>query len=368
MHIAFLYTIMYNNSHIYFLKGSIVMIKVGILGATGYAGAELVRLLCAHKHAEITMLASKSYAGQKMSEVIPSLRGICDIVLEEADPDVAAKKCDVVFTALPHGVSHEVIKELYEKGLKVVDLSGDFRYNDLKVYEEWYGVEHACPELLEKSVYGLCELHREEIKKSNLIGNPGCYTTCSILGLAPLVAEGIVETKNIIIDAKSGVSGAGRGLALQTHFAECTETMKAYKVATHRHTSEIEQELSLLAGEDITLSFTPHLIPMKRGIFVTEYANLKKPYKKEELLEIYKEFYKDEKFIRVLDTLPEVKNITGSNYVDIGLTVDERLNRVIVIATIDNLIKGAAGQAIQNMNLLFDLPEYEGLDRPGFYV
>ena len=344
------------------------MIRVGVLGATGYAGGELVRLLCSHKDAEITMLASKTYAGQKFSEIVPSLRGICDIVLEEADVDVAAKKCDVVFTALPHGVSHEVISKLHSRGLKVVDLSGDFRYNDIKVYEEWYGVEHACPELLAESVYGLCELHREEIKNSTLIGNPGCYTTCSILGLAPLVAKGVVETKNIIIDAKSGVSGAGRGLSLQTHFVECTETMKAYKVATHRHTSEIEQELSLLAGEDIILSFTPHLVPMKRGILVTEYANLKKPYTKEELLEIYKEFYKNEKFVRVLDTLPEIKNITGSNFVDIGLTVDERLNRVIVVAVIDNLIKGAAGQAIQNMNLLFGLPEYEGLDQAGYYI
>jgi len=344
------------------------MIKVGILGATGYAGAELVRLLCSHKNAEITMLASKTYAGQKMSDVFTSLRGICDIVLEEANADVAAKKCDVVFTALPHGVSHEAIKELRAKGLKVIDLSGDFRYNDIEVYKEWYGVDHACPELLEESVYGLCELHREEIKKTELIGNPGCYTTCSILGLAPLVKEGVIDTKNIIIDAKSGVSGAGRGLALQTHFAECTETMKAYKVATHRHTSEIEQELSILAGEDIILSFTPHLVPMKRGILVTEYANLKKPYTKEELLEIYKNFYKDEKFVRVLDTLPEIKNITGSNYVDIGLTVDPRLNRVIVVAVIDNLVKGAAGQAVQNMNLLFGLPEDEGLDFAGYYI
>ncbi len=344
------------------------MIRVGVLGATGYAGAELVRLLCAHKNVEITSLASKTYTGQKMSDVMPSLRGICDIVLEEADAEHASEKCDVVFTALPHGVSHKVIKELCEKGLKVIDLSGDFRYNDLNVYKEWYGVEHACPELLEKSVYGLCELHRDEIKKSSLIGNPGCYTTCSILGLAPLLKEGIVETKNIIIDAKSGVSGAGRSLSLQTHFAECTETMKAYKVATHRHTSEIEQELSILANEEIILSFTPHLVPMKRGILVTEYANLKKPYTKEELLDIYKNFYKGEKFVRILDTLPEIKNVTGSNYVDISLTVDKRLNRVIVVAVIDNLIKGAAGQAIQNMNLLFDLPEYEGLDRPGYYV
>ncbi len=345
------------------------MIRVGILGATGYAGAELVRILSAHKHTEITMLASKSYAGQKMSEVYPSLLGVCDVVLEEADSAAAARKCDVVFTALPHGVSHEVISALYEKGLKVIDLSGDFRYDDICVYEAWYGVSHACPELLKKSVYGLCELHRDEIKKTRLVGNPGCYTTCSILGLAPLLKHGLVETKNIIIDAKSGVSGAGRGLGLDYHFVECTENLKAYKVATHRHTSEIEQELSNLAGEEIMLSFTPHLVPMKRGIFATEYANLKAPMTKEELIAVYKEFYKDEPFVRVYETgLPESNHVSGSNFVDIGLEVDKRLNRVIVVSAIDNLIKGAAGQAVQNMNLLFGLDETEGLKTAGFYM
>ncbi len=345
------------------------MIRVGVLGATGYAGAELVRLLSSHKNTEITMLASKSFAGQKMSDVYPSMVGVCDIVLEESDVDKAAEKCDVVFTALPHGVSHEVISALYAKGLKVIDLSGDFRYNDIKVYEEWYKVEHACPELLKESVYGLCELHRDEIKKARLIGNPGCYTTCSILGLAPLLAKGLVETKNIIIDAKSGVTGAGRGLALDYHFCECTESMKAYKVATHRHTSEIEQELSLLAGEDIKLSFTPHLVPMKRGIFATEYANLKKTATTEELIAIYKEFYKDEPFVRIYENgLPESNHVAGSNFVDIGLTVDKRLGRVIVISAIDNLVKGAAGQAVQNMNLLFGLPETEGLSGAGYYL
>lgn len=345
------------------------MIRAGILGATGYAGAELVRLLTNHKDVTITMLASKTYAGKKMSEVYPYLKGVCDIVLEEADAKVAAKKCDVVFTALPHGVSHEVIKALYSEGLRVIDLSGDFRYNDIHVYEEWYGVSHSCPELLEKSVYGLCELHREEIKKARLIGNPGCYTTCSILGLAPLLKNGVIDTKNIIIDAKSGVSGAGRGLNLAYHFCECTETMKAYKVATHRHTSEIEQELSLIAGEEIKLSFTPHLVPMKRGIYATEYANLKKPYTKEELIKMYKDFYKDEKFVRIYENaLPENNHVSGSNFVDIGLEVDERLGRVVVVSNIDNLIKGAAGQAVQNMNIMFSLPEDEALSGAGFYM
>lgn len=345
------------------------MIRVGVLGATGYAGAELVRLLTVHKHTEITMLASKSYAGQKMSEVYPSLRGICDIVLEDADAETAAKKCDVVFTALPHGVSHQVISALYEKGLKVIDLSGDFRYNDIETYKKWYGVDHACPELLNESVYGLCELHRDEIKKTRLVGNPGCYTTCSILGLAPLLKRGLVEAKNIIIDAKSGVTGAGRGLAIDYHFCECVDSMKAYKIATHRHTSEIEQELSLLAGEEIMLSFTPHLVPMKRGIYATEYANLKKTCKKEELIALYKEFYKNEPFVRVYEKgIPESNHVSGSNFVDIGLEVDERLGRVVVVSAIDNLVKGAAGQAVQNMNILFGLEETEGLLSAGYYM
>ncbi|MBR5156242.1 MAG: N-acetyl-gamma-glutamyl-phosphate reductase [Clostridia bacterium] len=345
------------------------MIRVGILGATGYAGVELVRLLSAHKEVTLTMLVSQSYKGMKISEVYPSLRGVCDIVCEELDAEKAAKNCDVVFTALPHGASKEVIPSLYEKGLKVIDLSGDFRYNDKEVYAAWYGQEHSSPELLDVSVYGLPELHREEIKKTTLIGNPGCYTTCSIMGLAPLLANKAIETKNIIIDAKSGVSGAGRSLSIDNHFCECTESLKAYKVATHRHTSEIEQELSLVAGEDITLSFTPHLIPMKRGILATIYANLKKPYTKDELIKMVKDFYKDEYFVRVYDSgLPETNHVAGSNFIDIGLEVDTRLNRVIIISAIDNLIKGAAGQAVQNMNLLFGFDETEGLKNAGLYL
>lgn len=345
------------------------MIKVGILGATGYAGSELVRLLLGHSEAELTMLTSKSYEGKKYSEVYPAMRGICDMVLESPEPEVVARKCDVVFTALPHGASKEIIPKLYEKGLKVIDLSGDFRYNDPKVYEAWYKTPHSSPQLLAESVYGMPELHREEICKSRLIGNPGCYTTCSILGLAPLVQAGVVELKNIIIDAKSGVSGAGRGLGQAYHFCECTETMKAYKVATHRHTSEIEQELSLLAGSDITLSFTPHLVPMKRGIFATIYANLKEKKSHDELIGLYQAFYKDEPFVRVYEEgLPESNRVSGSNFVDIGLCVDERLGRVIVCSALDNLIKGAAGQAIQNMNLICGLPETMGLQAPGLYI
>ncbi|MBQ9915297.1 MAG: N-acetyl-gamma-glutamyl-phosphate reductase [Clostridia bacterium] len=345
------------------------MIRVGILGATGYAGSELVRLLLQHGGVELTMLTSKSYEGQKMSEVYPALKGVCDITLSSPEPEKVKENCDVVFTALPHGASKEVIPKLYELGLKVIDLSGDYRYNDQAVYEAWYKQPHSSPELLKESVYGLPELHRDEIKKTRLVGNPGCYTTCSILGLAPLLKNGAVSCKHIIIDAKSGVSGAGRGLAVDYHFCECTENMKAYKVATHRHTSEIEQELSLVAGEDITLSFTPHLVPMKRGIYATIYAELTEMKSKEELLSMYHEFYKDEPFVRIYDEgLPESNHVSGSNFVDIGLCVDERLGRVIIISTIDNLVKGAAGQAIQNMNLICGFPETQGLLGAGFYL
>lgn len=346
------------------------MLKVGVLGGTGYAGIETVRLLCRHDGVEITRIVSQSFAGQKISDVYQNLRGICDVTCCALDVDDIAENCDLVFTALPHGASKEVIPALYERGLKIIDLSGDFRYNDVEVYEKWYGAPHSSPELLKESVYGLCELHREEIRTSRLIGNPGCYTTCSILALAPLVKNGLIDNKHIIIDAKSGVTGAGRGLALPNMFCECTENMKAYKIATHRHTSEIEQELSLLAGEDIILSFTPHLAPMKRGILATCYADLKDAQSVEALVEVYKKFYQKEKFVRIYAAgeLPEIKHITGSNYVGIGLAVDPRMQRVIVVSCIDNLVKGAAGQAVQNMNLLCGFPEDTGLCEAGFYL
>lgn len=346
------------------------MIKAGILGGTGYAGIETVRLLLKHPHAEITRIVSHSCAGTEISELYPNLKGICDIKCTELDVEDIAKNCDVVFTALPHGASKEVIPALYEKGIKIIDLSGDFRYNDVKVYEKWYGQRHSSPQLLKESVYGLCELHRDEIKGATLIGNPGCYTTCSILALAPLAKYGIADNTSFIIDAKSGVTGAGRGLNLPNLFCECTESMKAYKIATHRHTSEIEQELSLLAGEEIILSFTPHLAPMKRGIFATCYANLKEKHSAEEVAELYNEFYKGERFVRVYPagSLPEIKHITGSNYAAIGIAVDERLNRVIVVSCIDNLVKGAAGQAVQNMNILFGFDEAAGLGDVGMYL
>lgn len=345
------------------------MIKAAVLGATGYAGIELVRLLTNHPEVSIEVLGSKTFQGQKISDVYQNFRHILEKECEELDLE-AVSACDVAFTALPHGASKSVIPSLLEKGLKVIDLSGDYRYDDAKVYEQWYGQPHSSPELLKESVYGLCELHRDKIRTARLIGNPGCYTTCSILGTAPLLANGAGETKNIIIDAKSGVTGAGRGLGLAYHFCECTENTKAYKIASHRHTSEIEQELSNIAGEEIILSFTPHLIPQKRGILATIYVNLKKPYTTEEIVRMYQDYYKDEFFIRVKEAgqLPETKHVAGSNFVDIGVCVDKRLNRAVIVSAIDNIVKGAAGQAVQNMNLMFGLEEGTGLKTAGFYL
>ena len=309
------------------------MIKAAVLGATGYAGIELVRLLTSHPEVSIEILGSHSFAGQKISDVYKNFNHVLEKECEELDLDKVGA-CDVAFTALPHGASKSVIPSLLEKGLKVIDLSGDYRYDDAAVYEKWYGEKHSSPELLKESVYGLPELHRDKIKNARLIGNPGCYTTCSILGTVPLLANKIAETKNIIVDAKSGVTGAGRGLKLQNSFCECTENMKAYKVATHRHTSEIEQELSNVAGEEIMISF------------------------------------KDEFFVRVKEVgdLPETKHVAGSNFVDIGVCYDERLQRAVVVSSLDNIVKGAAGQAVQNMNLLFGLDEKTALTNPGFYL
>lgn len=345
------------------------MIKVAVLGATGYAGIEIVRILSAHPEVKLEVLGSHSFDGQDISEVYGNFAHVLDMTCEELDLDRVAQ-CDVAFTALPHGASKDVIPSLIEKGLKVIDMSGDFRYDDIKVYEEWYGQEHSSPELLEEAVYGLCELYRDKVKSARLVGNPGCYTSCSILGAYPILKSGLGNSKNIIVDAKSGVTGAGRGLGLGTHFCECTENTKAYKVATHRHTSEIEQELSKAAGEEVMISFTPHLIPQKRGILSTIYVNLNKPCTTEEVVKVYKEFYKDEYFIRVKDAgkLPETKHVAGSNFVDIGIVVDERLNRAVIVSAIDNLGKGAASQAVQNMNIMFGLDEKTGIANAGFYL
>jgi len=346
------------------------MIKVGVIGATGYVGIEIIRLLQNHPQVSVTVAVSQSFVGQKISDVYPSLKNICDLECQGLDMDCIYDKADLFITALPHGISKQVIPYLIEKGKRVIDHSGDFRYKSVEVYEKWYKTRHEMPELLSKAVYGLPELYREKIKNAQLVANPGCYPTCSILGMAPLLANKIIDTKNIIIDAVSGVSGAGRKTDLPYQFCEVDENFKAYGVATHRHTSEIEQELSLIAGENITLSFTPHLAPMKRGMLCTAYANLKREISARELVDLYKEHYKGEFFVRVLDEgkLPETKFVAGSNFIDIGLVVDKRLDRVIVISALDNLMKGAAGQAIQDLNIMYGLPEQTGLNTPGLYL
>ncbi|NLP15210.1 MAG: N-acetyl-gamma-glutamyl-phosphate reductase [Clostridium sp.] len=346
------------------------MKKVGIIGATGYVGIEIVRILQNHPDIQISSVVSHSFVGKKISDVYPNLRNVFDMECEELDIDKISEKAEIFITALPHGISKEVIPKLVEKGKRIIDHSGDFRYKSVEVYEKWYNTTHGMPHLLDISVYGLPELHREEIKSAQIVGNPGCYPTCSILGLTPLLKNRLVDTKNIIIDAASGVTGAGRNTNLPYQFCECTENFKAYKVSTHRHTSEIEQEISLLTGEDVLVSFTPHLIPMKRGMLCTMYANLTCEKEASELIALYREYYKDEYFVRILDEgeLPETKNVSGSNYIDIGLVVDKRLNRVIVLSALDNLGKGAAGQAIQDLNIMFGLPENRGLTTPGLYL
>ena len=340
------------------------MIRVSVLGATGYAGIELVRILSTHPEVSLSRLCSSSFAGQPLSSVYKNFKKIIDEPLSELDVDDVANNSDLVFTALPHGVSKTVIPALYEKGVKIIDLSGDFRYDDPEVYAKWYGEEHPNPELMKKAVYGLCELYRDDVKKTDIVANPGCYTTCSILGSAPLFANKLIRPSSIIIDAKSGVTGAGRSTSVDNSFCECTENMKGYKVIGHRHTSEIEQELSKLCGEEVIASFTPHLIPLKRGILATIYCDLIKDISQAELIELYKNYYKDEYFVRVYEgnELPETNHVAGSNFVDIAVRKDERTNRVLVISCLDNIVKGAAGQAVQNMNLMFGLDEKCGLN------
>ncbi|MGM0472015.1 MAG: N-acetyl-gamma-glutamyl-phosphate reductase [Bacillota bacterium] len=342
------------------------MIKVGVVGATGYAGAELVRLLSSHPQVELTAVTSRSFAGEKIAQVYPQLEGIVDLECEEFSAESLAERTEVVFTALPHRVSMSIVPQLLDTGVKVIDLSGDYRYQEQAKYEEWYQTAHQSPELLTESVYGLPELHRNQIQDSNLVANPGCYATSAILALAPAIKAGVVEMDSIIVDAKSGVSGAGRSPSRTTHFSEVDESFKAYKVGQHRHTSEIEQELVGVGSKEVTLSFTPHLVPIKRGILSTSYGQLQREVTTEELVEIYDEFYKGEPFIRLRqNNLPEIKYIAGSNYCDLGVKVDQRTGRVIIVSAIDNLIKGASGQAIQNFNLMFGLEESQGLQAAG---
>ena len=340
------------------------MIKVGIIGATGYAGGELVRILMGHKEAEIVWYGSRSYIDQKYADVYRNMFQIVDAKCMDDNIEALADQVDVIFTATPQGFLASVINENILSKTKIVDLSADFRIKDVKVYEKWYGIEHKSPQFIEEAVYGLCEVNRDKVKGARLIANPGCYTTCSILTAYPLAKERIIDMSTLIVDAKSGTSGAGRGAKVPNLFCEVNENMKAYGVASHRHTPEIEEQLGYASGENVTISFTPHLVPMNRGILATEYATLKKDVTGEEVKAIYDKYYADEKFVRVLGegVCPETKWVEGSNYVDIGFKLDPRTNRIVMMGAIDNLVKGAAGQAVQNMNLLFGLPESEGLE------
>lgn len=346
------------------------MIKVGIIGATGYAGAELVRILMNHKETEIAWYGSRSYIEQEYADIYKNFFQIVDAKCMDDNMNELASQVDVIFTATPQGYLAGVLTEEILSKVKIIDLSADYRIKDVEIYEKWYKIEHKSPQFIEEAVYGLCEINRGLInEKTRLIANPGCYTTCSILTAYPLVKENLIDTDTLIVDAKSGTSGAGRGAKTANLFCEVNENMKAYAVASHRHTPEIEEQLGYAAGKKIAINFTPHLVPMNRGILATEYAVLKKKpdgtlptY--EEIKAIYDKYYGDEKFIRVLnkDVCPETKWVEGSNYVDINFIIDERTGRIIMMGAIDNLVKGAAGQAVQNMNIMFGFEETEGLN------
>ncbi len=345
------------------------MIKVGIIGATGYAGGELVRLLLGHKDAEIVWYGSRSYVDQKYASVYQNMFQLVDAKCMDDNMEALADQADVIFTATPQGLCASLVNEEILSRTKVIDLSADFRLKDVKVYEDWYRLKHAAPQFLDEAVYGLCEINRESIKGARLIANPGCYPTCSTLSIYPLVKEGLIDPATIIIDAKSGTSGAGRGAKTDNLYCEVNENIKAYGVASHRHTPEIEEQLSYAAGKPVVLNFTPHLVPMNRGILITAYASLTKKVSYEDVKAIYDRYYENEYFVRVLDkdVCPQTKWVEGSNFVDVNFKIDPRTNRVIMMGAMDNLVKGAAGQAVQNMNLLFGFDEAEGLRMPPLF-
>ena len=345
------------------------MIKAGIIGATGYAGGELVRLLLQHKEVEIKWYGSRSYIDQKYASVYGNMFQLVEDTCLDDNMEELAKQVDVIFTATPQGFCASVINDSILNRTKIIDLSADFRIKDVSVYEKWYGITHKAPQYIKEAVYGLCEINREKTKGARLVANPGCYTTCSILTAYPLVKEGLIDPQTLIIDAKSGTSGAGRGAKVDNLYCEVNENIKAYGVATHRHTPEIEEQLGYAAGKEILVNFTPHLVPMNRGILVTEYATLTKKADGslptyEEIRAVYDKYYADEYFVRVLEknVCPETKWVEGSNFVDVNFKIDERTGRIIMMGALDNIVKGAAGQAVQNMNLMFGLDEKEGLE------
>jgi N-acetyl-gamma-glutamyl-phosphate reductase len=344
------------------------MLKVAIVGASGYTGIELLRILYCHPEVAVTCVTSERSAGKPIAGIFPTLRGRCNYILENLEPTRVAEKADFIFTALPHKAAMEVVPTFLKLGKKVVDLSADYRFRSQEDYAAWYE-PHMNPVLLKKAVYGLPEIRREKIRKADLIANPGCYPTSVILGLAPLLKKGMVNLSSVIADSKSGVSGAGRGAKVDSLFCEVHNGFKAYGVGTHRHTPEIEQELSLLAGEKMTISFTPHLIPIDRGILSTIYAQLSGSFTTTEILKVYNDFYQGESFVRILPEgdFPSTRHVQGSNFCDIGLVADQRTGRVVVVSAIDNLVKGASGQAVQNMNIMNGFPENTGLETLPFF-
>ena len=338
------------------------MIRVGLVGASGYTGAELARILCNHPQVELTVATSRQYAGKPLSEVFPHLRGKVDLICEDVVADELMARADLFFLAVPHKTAMDLVPSFLEAGKKVVDLSADFRIHDAAVYEAWYQ-PHSATQYLAEAVYGLPELYRDQISSARLVANPGCYPTSITLGLAPLLKAGVIDPATLVVDSKSGVSGAGRGANVGSLYCEMGEGFKAYKVGAHRHTPEIEQEISLLAGEEVVISFTPHLLPMSRGILSTIYAGLKPGHDEASIRKLYEDFYRQESFVRLCPEgdFPATQFVRGSNCCDIGFKVDSRTGRIVIVSVIDNLVKGAAGQAVQNMNLLCGFPEGEGL-------
>ena len=338
------------------------MINVGIVGSTGYGGCELVRFLLTHKDVHIQWVSSRTYVDEEYSDIYKSYFTLIDQKCIDEDIENYLDDVDVVFFATPQGVCAKMVNDNVLSKVKVIDLSADFRIKDVNTYESWYGIKHASPEFIKEAVYGLCEMNRENIKNARLIAIPGCYPTCSILSIYPLAKAGLIDMNTLIIDAKSGTSGAGRGAKVQNLYCEVNESIKAYGVANHRHTPEIEEQLGYASKQNVLLNFTPHLIPMNRGILITAYASLKEGVTQKQVQDAY-QIYDDEYFVRVLKegNVPEVRNVKCSNFVDVAYKIDPRTNRIIMMGAMDNLVKGAAGQAIQNMNIMFGFDEKEGL-------
>lgn len=341
-------------------------VRAGLVGVTGYTGMELARIAASHPFIRLTTVTSRGEAGRPLSDIYPFLQGfeLGNLIMSEPDPERLARECDVVFLAVPHGAAMDMAGDLRRRGLKVVDLSADFRLRDASVYKEWYGLEHKEADCLAEAVYGLPELYADKIRSASLIANPGCYPTASILGLYPLLKNKLVESDGIVIDAKSGTTGAGRKASVPSLFSEVHDSFRAYGMPGHRHTPEIEQELAAIAGTDLAISFNPHLLPINRGILATIYTRLLKEVSLDEVHDIYSQAYAPHHFVRILPKgkFPELRSVRGTMFCDISLVYDKRTRRLIVLSAIDNLCRGASGQAIANANLMFGLPLEAGLE------